>query len=195
MNIMKRLIILLALVSLSAISAHSQSKIIGARIGANTIEASYLEEFSSDFFFEANAGFDIYKGETGIKAELLLNYVVLNPSFTSEGEWSVYTGLGIAAGYVYDMSLSTFTYRDIWNGYSAQVHNRWGKGPMIGVPFQVGISYTFDFPVRLSLDIRPTLGFHLAKTVHPDSNAGRLGIYGAGLANCYYPRLSVHYFF
>lgn len=193
---MRKLIAVLAFVSTVAFSADAQTKAIGARLGVNTIEASYLDIVSSEVFFEANVGLDTYRGDTGLIAEALVNCSVFKPSFTPVGEWDIYAGVGLAAGYVYDQSLSTFTYRDPYYGNRSIVNDRWGMGPMAGVSAQIGISYTLDsYPVRISLDGRPIFGLHFAERIHPDSNkTGRLGLYGAGI-RCCYPRLSVHYLF
>lgn len=190
----KAIIAVLALISAVAYSADAQTKAFGARLGVNTIEASYLNILSSDTFLEANAGLDTYCGKIGLIAEAAINYSVFKPSFTASGEWDVFAGLGLAAGYVYDNSLSTFTYRDPYYGNRYTVNDRWGMGPMAGVSAQIGISYTFEsLPLRITLDARPIVGLHFAERIHPDSDKnGRLGLYGAGIRFCY-PRLSVHY--
>lgn len=178
------------------VSVHAQTSSFGARLGVNTIEASFQSGLSESVFFEADLGFDTYSGETGIIAEALMNCSILQPSFTSSGDWDIYAGLGIAAGYVYDNSLSTFTYRHPYYGTRETLYDRWGKGPMAGAAVQIGISYAFDeWPVKISIDARPILGLHLAERIHPDSSKnGRLGLYGAGI-RCCYPRLSVYYMF
>ncbi|MCQ2145980.1 MAG: hypothetical protein MJZ16_00520 [Bacteroidales bacterium] len=192
---MKRNIILLALVCILSFSANAQTRAIGIRSGANTFEVSFQSDLSSNFFFEANAGLNNYRGESGFKADALLNMNVWKPSFTSYGDWSVYAGAGVSAGYVYDMSLSTFTHRDPYYGTRYTVHDRWGYGPMLGVAVQAGISFAFEFPLKVSLDLRPVVGLHRSERVHPESDSGHLGMYGAGISTCYYPRVSVHYLF
>lgn len=181
----------------AATSVLAQDRAIGVRVSTDTFEASYLCNLSSIVFFEADLGTDDNDGDSGVKGELLMNIVLAKPQLTAQGSWSLYSGLGIAGGYVYDMSLSTFTHVDPWYGTHYTVHDRWGTGPMLGVALQAGVSYTFDsFPVRVSLDLRPILGLHRAERIHPDSDATSLiGIYGAGITRAYIPKLSVHYLF
>lgn len=192
---MKRNIILLALLCILSFTTNAQTRAIGLRTGANTFEVSFQTDLSSKFFFEANAGLDQYRGESGFKAEALLNMNIVKPSFTRYGEWNVYAGAGFAAGYVYDMSLTTFTHRDPYYGTRYTVHDRWGYGPMAGLAAQAGISFAFEFPLKISMDIRPIVAVHRAERVHPESDSGNVGMYGAGIVTCYYPRVSVHYLF
>lgn len=194
---MKKFFTIMILFLSLASAASGQDRAVGARLSTNVFEASYLGNLSSRVFLEANLGLDDYRDESGFKAELMMNYVVMEPQITSQGSWSVYTGLGLAGGYVYDMSFSTFTYRHPYYGTREQVHDRWGKGPMLGVAVQAGVSYTFDnIPVRLAVDIRPIIGLHRAPTIHPDSDSSRhIGLYGAGILSSYIPKLSVYYLF
>lgn len=192
---MKRILLTLSFVTLVTVSAQAQTQAIGARLGVNTIEASYQKTLSSDTFVEVDLGLDTYSDITGVLGELMFNTSLFKPSFTQQGAWDIYTGFGLALGNVYDESLSTFVYRHPYYGTRETLPDRWGKGFMIGVPVQVGISYTLpSLPVKCSLDLRPTLGLHHFERIHPDSDkTGLVGLYGAGIRCCYYPRLSILY--
>ncbi len=53
----------------------------------------------------------------------------------------------------------------------------------VGIAGQVGIEYTFNFPLQLSLDLRPQLGLHL------QDGASGFGFWG------WYPNLGIRYAF
>lgn len=194
---MKKTIIIMLSFLAAATSVLAQDRAVGVRVSTDTFEASYLCNLSSIVFFEADLGKDNNDGDSGIKGELMMNIVLAKPQLTAQGSWSLYSGLGIAGGYVYDESLSTFTYVHPYYGTRETMPDRWGTGPMLGVALQAGASYTFDtLPIRVSLDFRPILGLHRAERIHPDSDATSLiGIYGAGITHAYIPKLSVHYLF
>lgn len=193
---MRKIIFTLICISAFAANISAQSKAIGARLSSDTIEASYLIDPLSDVFYEANLGLDTGHKDLGFKGEFMMNIVIARPKITKQGVWSIYPGVGLAGGYVYGESLSTFIYRDPWQGTKHRVNDRWGTGPMLGIALQAGMSYTFDFPLRISVDFRPIIGLHKAERIHPDSDSTRyIGMYGDGLLESYIPKVSVHYLF
>ena len=60
------------------------------------------------------------------------NWTIAKPQWTDRGDWGVYAGPGAALGL--------------------------GGGLSVAAAGQVGLEYTFWFPLQLSLDIRPQLG-------------------------------------
>ena len=66
--------------------------------------------------------------------------MIAQPSWTSRGEWGFYAGPGAAVGMKLGNSET--------DGY---FH--------IAAAGMVGLEYTFWFPLQLSLDLKPTLGF------------------------------------
>lgn len=192
---MKKMLFVAILAIASAFSAYSQPKAVGGRIGALGLEASYQHDVAPSMFVEADLGLDYFSGYAGVKATAMLNYSFLQPSWTSRGEWDLYAGAGLSTGYVYDWSLTTFTYHHPYYGTKHRVHDRWGYGYMLGFPVQVGLSYTFWFPLKLAVDVRPTFGFHVSEHLHPDSNKmSHVGLYGNGIWG-FLPTVSVYYVF
>lgn len=192
---MKRISALCFLFIALSFSALAQPKAIGLRTGATDLSVSYQHNVTPQIFLEGNVGIDYYRSMAGFKVEALANYVFLKPSWTSRGDWAIYGGAGLATGYVYDISLSTFTYVHPYYGTREQVHDSWGKGFMLGIPLQAGISYTFWFPLQLSIDIRPIMGFQVAERIHPDSDRrSRTGFYSGGLYG-FIPSLTASYTF
>ena len=82
-------------------------------------------------FAEADLG--LFAG--GFNIAGTYNWTIAQPQWTDRGEWGVYAGPGVALG--------------SFGGFH------------IAAAGQVGIEYTFWFPLQLSLDIRPQLGFNI----------------------------------
>lgn len=191
---MKRIVSVAVLLIAFAMSSYSQPKAVGGRIGASGFEASYQHGITPSIFLEADLGLD-YLWAAGFKATGMLNYSFLKPSWTSKGEWDLYAGVGLSTGYVYDKSLSHFTYHHPYYGTKHRVLDRWGYGFMFGFPVQVGLSYTFWFPLKLAVDIRPTFGLHVSEHLHPDSSKmSNVGFYGNGIYG-FIPTVSAYYAF
>ena len=87
--------------------------------------------------------------------------MIAQPGWTPRGEWGFYAGPGASVGVGF-------------NG-----------GASIAVAGQVGLEYTFWFPLQLSVDLRPQIGVWL--------NNGA-GFYTGGLYG-FVPCLSVRYRF
>ena len=166
---MKKNIIVAALLMGFAFAAAAQPRAIGARFGFST-EASYQHTVGGENFIEANLG---TFGFGGLQASASYNFMILQPEWTSRGEWGVYAGPGLALG----------------TGFSRYYMMN------LDIMAQVGLEYTFWFPLQLSVDLRPQIGFVVA-----DANYGYLqkdvkafynltGLYG------FIPSISVRYRF
>ena len=188
---MKKFFAVIVLAVAVATSAFAQPKAIGIRGGYSGGEASYQHYLGSPNFIEVNAGLD-FVGHLGGKVSALYNFTFAQPNWTSRGDWAWYAGAGVTTGVVYSNCKV--------KGETVEVKRGFEKGFMIGVPVQVGLSYTFWFPLQLSLDLRPSIGVHMHKDsvsngevvvkdnkVH--TNFYKQGIFGA------IPTLSVHYAF
>ena len=140
----KTLLILAALMGLS-LAAVAQPKAVGLRGGlfgtAFNGEISYehwLTLFDNDYdFLEAELG---VFGGNGFKGTLMYNFTLTQPEFTDSGEWGLYVGPGLVAGY----------------GTGVNKDGDTKSWPFIGVATQIGMEYTFPFPLQLSVDFRPT---------------------------------------
>ena len=84
--------------------------------------------------------------------------MIAQPQWTSQGEWGFYAGPGVAVG----LGLGEASYFSL------------------AVAGMVGLEYTFNFPLQLSLDVRPQIG---------------LGFGGHGLHWGLMPALGVRYRF
>ena len=91
-------------------------------------ELSYQHTLGENFV-EAELGF--WRG--GLSVAGNYNWTLVKPQWTNKGEWGVYAGPGAAAGF--------------YKGAAS-----------VAVTGMVGLEYTFDFPLQLSIDIRPQVG-------------------------------------
>jgi hypothetical protein len=122
-------------------------------IGIRNAGISYQHSVGADFI---EAGIGLYG--TAFSVEGVYNIMLAQPSWTSRGEWGFYAGPGANVG----------------------LGNKLFNVAVVG---QVGLEYTFWFPLQLSLDVRPQVGFASA--------AGVSSFYMGG----FYPALGVRYRF
>lgn len=140
----KALLIVIALLGLS-LAAVAQPKAIGVRGGLFGLnfngEISYehwATIFDNDYdFLEAELG---VFANNGFKGTLMYNFTFAQPEFTDRGEWAFYAGPGVVAGY----------------GTGVNKNDEKVAAPFVGVAAQLGLEYTFWFPLQLSVDFRPT---------------------------------------
>ena len=146
---MKRITIIIAALLLGAFAAVAQPKAIGVRGGlfgsVFNGEISYehwATIFDNDYdFLEAELG---VFGGNGFKATAMYNFTLAFPEFTDRGEWALYAGPGVVSGFG--------SYKTLEADGTEKTHGR----PFIGAAAQIGMEYTFWFPLQLSLDFRPT---------------------------------------
>lgn len=185
---MKKIITIAVLALGIAVSAAAQPKAIGGRLGGQT-EVSYQHYLGSPNFIEATLGADLFGG-FGALATATYNFTFAQPDWTSRGDWAWYAGPGIATGWVGDRFTTKI-------GDYREYHYQ--HGFMVGLAGQVGLSYTFWFPLQLSVSIRPILGVHINGQDWTDGNGnvheGHVGIYNHGFTWNWTPTLSVHYAF
>ncbi|MBO8453675.1 MAG: hypothetical protein IAC07_02990 [Bacteroidetes bacterium] len=154
---MKKILIIAALMLGTAFAAAAQPRAIGGRLGWG-LEASYQHTVNGADFVEANLGLFTFNHAN---ATATYNFMIAQPGWTPRGEWGFYAGPGASVGVGF-------------NG-----------GASIAVAGQVGLEYTFWFPLQLSVDLRPQIGVWL--------NNGA-GFYTGGLYG-FVPCLSVRYRF
>ena len=118
-----------------AVAAAAQPRAVGVKFGWG-LEASYQHSFGANFL-EANLGLNQFNS---IDGSVVYNFMIAQPSWTDRGEWGFYAGPGAAVG----MSFGT-------NETDGYLH--------LAAAGMVGLEYTFWFPLQLSLDLRPTLGY------------------------------------
>lgn len=131
-------VILVVLISFFAIlSARSQPKALGLRLG-NDCQVSYVHNIGAHAdFIEADLGIQFYYGYSmGLTATAAYNFMIAQPDWTEKGQWGFYAGPAVKAGYVW-------------------------IGGYIAVGAQVGLEYEFAIPLQLSIDIRPVVGLFI----------------------------------
>lgn len=187
------LTIICAFAASSALMA--QPRAAGIRIGATGLDASYQHTMSRDQFIGADLGIDFgynANGYSGVKATAIYNFIWARPAWTDRGSWSLYSGPGISMGFVndimpYEVGNDTVGFLD--------------SGFMFAVAVQVGLEYTFWFPLQLAAEIRPLFGLHandgrirdtVTDTVHKYES--KVGFYDNGLLG-FAPTLTVRYRF
>lgn len=130
---MKKIILIAALVFGVAVAATAQPRAVGGRL-AYGLEASYQHYVGGENFVEANLGFCYF---SALNATATYNFMIAQPAWTARGEWGFYAGPGASVGLDL-IGRSEFVF---------------------GVVGQVGLEYTFWFPLQLSVDLRPQIGF------------------------------------
>ena len=164
---MKRIIII-AVLALAATVAYAQPRAIGGRLGSG-LEASYQHNAKgSENFHEINLGLAFIG--LGVDAAYAYDFMIAQPEWTTKGKWGFYAGPAANVGYS--------AWGGLYYGGYGTVH--------LGVGGQIGLEYTFDFPLQISLDMRPTLGVRFG--------SGYVGFYSGGLLG-FIPSLSLRYRF
>lgn len=181
---MKKGLMIAALALGVSAAAMAQPRAIGGRLGATGVEVSYEHTLGGSNFVEVNAGLD-YLGGIGAKVAATYNFMVAQPNWTDRGEWGVYVGPGLTTGWVGDI-VNKYSEGGVSYSSSTVVN-----GFMLALAAQVGLEYTFWFPLQLSVDIRPYIGMHIWNGVNADS---KVGFYETGLYG-FIPTVSVRYRF
>ncbi|MDD3480396.1 MAG: hypothetical protein PHI42_08455 [Paludibacteraceae bacterium] len=127
---MKKLLVLVALIAMSAVAVNAQKRAIGARLG-NGLEFSYQHNMGEKNMLEIDAGLPAF---VGIEAAATYDWIFPISSWKEAGSWNWYAGVGAGAGWY-------------WWGWA-----------YAGIAGRLGIEYNFDFPLNLSLDWRPLIG-------------------------------------
>ena len=128
---MKKLLVLVALVAMSAVAVNAQPRAIGARLGYG-IDFSYQHSLGEKNMVQLEVGLPAF---LGIDAAATYDWIFPITSWKEAGSWNWYAGVGAGVGYSW------------WSNY---VH--------VGVAGRIGVEYNFDFPLNLSLDWRPVIG-------------------------------------
>ena len=176
---MKKVLLTIAFAAV-AFAASAQPRALGARIGVTGIEADYQHDMFKNQFLQGNLGLDygvLAGSQPGIKATAIYNFIWARPAWTDQGTWALYAGPGASMGYVYD---------DAHYKVGKEVIAYKSAGFMLGVCAQVGVEYTFWFPLQVSIDLRPTVGMHADKD--------RVGLYDSGFLG-FSPHVAVRYRF
>ena len=192
---MKRFIISIAILLGVALAVSAQPKSVGLRLGGTGLDATYQHYMGKDRFAEGNLGLDFgynANGNVGVKLTAIYNIVWARPAWTEQGSWALYAGPGLSIGFVDDQV--PYEIADVISGY-------YDNGFMLAIAGQVGLEYSFDFPLCLSIDIRPYIGMHIndGRFRVPNTDTivryeSKIGFYDNGLLGLT-PTISVRYRF
>ena len=128
---MKRLILVIFILFSTISFGFAKPKALGIRAGAD-LQISYQHSLGSKSdFIEVDAGMQFLGN--GLNIAAAYNFMYAQPDWTKKGKWGFYAGPAIKLGY-------------LW------------VGGYLAVGAQLGMEYTFDFPLQISLDIRPAVG-------------------------------------
>ena len=192
---MKRILITLCILGL-CICSHAQPRAAGLRLGITGIEASYQHNMKKNQFVEGEFGLDYgynMSGAPGIKATGIYNFIWAHPAWTNKGKWALYAGPGVSMGWVHDL---------VHFNVEQEIAYFANHGFMLGICGQVGVEYTFWFPLQISLDLRPTIAMHVNSssdytnpiTDKVERYSPHVGFYDNGLLG-FAPSISVRYRF
>jgi len=183
--------ILTIIICCSALGAYAQPRAAGLRIGVGGMEADYQHILiDRSQFLEGALGLDFgyTSGVPGIKATATYNFIWARPAWTDKGTWALYAGPGATLGYVND---------EVHYKVMEEVVHFLDNGFMLGICGQVGLEYTFWFPLQLSVDLRPAIAMHINDGYTDASgtrHGTRAGFYDNGLLG-FCPTISVRYSF
>ena len=141
---------------------------IGARFGWGA-EVSYEHNLGKNFV-EVNLGTPGWNA-LGVQATATYNFVVAQPQWTP-GTWTVYAGPGLQLGTSFGVGMFAMN---------------------VGVVGQAGLSYRFEFPLELSVDLRPALGGAFGSTTVEGEKIAYGGFYFNYLG--FIPCIGVRYAF
>ena len=128
---MKRILLIIFVIFGAIVNSNGQPRSIGARVGGEC-QISYQHAFGcSPDFLEVDMG--VQALGKGLNLAGAYNFMLAQPQWTEKGEWGVYVGPAVKAAYVW-------------------------MGGYLTVGAQVGVEYAFDFPLQISVDIRPAVG-------------------------------------
>lgn len=137
-------ILLISAVMLTALTANAQVRAVGIGLGASeTVSLQHCIYGQDNSFFQLDLGYHVGVPSSGMLC-LTGTYNILfwSPEWTSVGKWNMYAGPGIRIGSDFS-PLKSFS---------------------VGLAGQVGIEYLFDFPLQLSVDLRPSFGIRISES-------------------------------
>lgn len=133
----------LAMITFTAVNAQDISEnTIGLRLGDSDgfgAEVTYQRALSDDNRIELDLGLRSGSGYNGFKLAGLYQWVWL-----LDGNFNWYAGAGGGIG--------AYKFDEIRRGFSDRETFAFAAG-------DIGIEYNFDFPLQVSLDVRPELSF------------------------------------
>lgn len=138
--VMKKAFLVLAILVGSAALTFAQPKSIGGRLGNYGIDVSYENYvFGGSDFLEFGLGLDNGFSTSAFHVDGIYNFMIVQPDWTPKGKWGFYAGPGASLA--------------VWENDEDE------NTVYAGFVGNVGLEYTFWFPLQLSVDFRPRLMF------------------------------------
>jgi len=163
---MKKITITLTFVLITFVAVTAQPRAIGARLTYG-LSVSYQHYLNDRGFIQADLDIPWFYG-VGVAGTY--NWIIAQPQWGNSGSWDFYAGVGLAGG-----------------GY---LFRGWNMG-YAGVAGNIGLSYTFDFPLQIAIEERPILGARFGNSYFGWwGGTGRVGLYLD-----FYPALAIRYAF
>ena len=128
---MKHCFLTIFLILVTALGVSAQPKSLGVRIGGECQISYQHNDGPGGNFLELDMG--VQALGKGLSAAAAYNFMIAQPQWTEKGQWGFYVGPAVKLAYV------------------------WMGGYLVAGA-QVGLEYTFGFPLQISLDIRPAVG-------------------------------------
>ncbi len=158
MGIIRRIIIAV-IFAVSVLTASAQPRALGVRMSTEW-QVSYEHCIGPrGDFLEVDMGYELIQL---VNLAAAYDFMIARPQWTSRGEWGFYAGPAVKIGGA-------------------------GLGFYLALGAQVGLEYAFDFPLQVSLDMRPTVGAAFV--------SGTASFYGGGVIFGGIPSLSIRYRF
>ncbi|MBC8172436.1 MAG: hypothetical protein H7X71_00905 [Chitinophagales bacterium] len=120
---------------------HAQTSAIGLRLSGGSLlgaEASYQQWMGNNNRIEADLGFNSRNWTSVLQFTVLYQWV-----FELEAPFNWYCGVGGSTGF--------------WD-FNDEILGNSDGGFFINADFDIGIEYTFEIPLQVSLDLRPQIG-------------------------------------
>ncbi len=137
---MKKALLIIAVLVSSAAVALAQPKSIGGRLGNYGVDVSYENYVPRGAdFLEFGLGLDNGFSTSSFHVDGIYNFMIIQPNWTSVGTWGFYAGPGASVA--------------LWKNSDDE------NTVYAGFVGNVGLEYTFSFPLQLSVDFRPRLMF------------------------------------
>ena len=137
---MKKALLIIAVLVSSAAVALAQPKSIGGRLGNYGVDVSYENYVSRGAdFLEFGLGLDNGFSTSSFHVDGIYNFMIIQPNWTSVVNWGFYAGPGASVA--------------LWKNSDDE------NTVYAGFVGNVGLEYTFSFPLQLSVDFRPRLMF------------------------------------
>ena len=123
-----------------AAATFAQPKSIGGRLGNYGIDVSYENYvMGGSDFLEFGLGLDNGFSTSAFHVDGIYNFMIVQPDWTPKGKWGFYAGPGASLA--------------VWENDEDE------NTVYAGFVGNVGLEYTFWFPLQLSVDFRPRLMF------------------------------------